>query len=63
MATTSSGDKHHISDADRTTGLVRLDQIARELTFPALSPREGRALEGEQTTLEAKLAMDRASAR
>jgi hypothetical protein len=60
MAATSSGDKHHMSDADRATGLVRLDQIARELTFPALSPREGRALEGEQTNLEARLAVDKA---
>lgn len=49
---TKSDENHCVSDGDRTAGLVRLDQIARELTFPALSPREEQALKREQARIE-----------
>jgi len=43
------------SSSDRDAALVRLEQIARELTFPALTPREEQALRREEATIRAEL--------
>jgi len=54
MAITSPREKSP-SSGYRVVALIRLKQIARELTFPALAPREEQALKREQVAIRATL--------
>ena len=61
MATTpSNGPK---GKDERAAIIARLEQIANELTFPGLSPRQAEALERERFTLTGQLADESQTAR